>query len=652
MGNARSYTQLWRLLGSAMAVAALLAPSVTASSVGLDAWCTYSGADGTQHSASATCAGSSTPVLGWSTCETYDQYRSDTAGGLNCIMPGPVAPGQPWNTPLQVACQNEVVRTPLKDASGVTYGSLQVFVTYDKVLQLTMSFDGQAGSQLLYKYLDGFQDVKLFLGAWGNVVPTISPQYYYWPQLQVTGTQFSCITVQVPLKNVCNPATSYYFPVATTQNNFGCYCTNGLPANQGPQFCPTLDLSTPGIPIAISLQVTAGIYPVSNTGCGSKTSLVTVGNYNGAGGFFSLYAPPNCDSARPPLPPAPPPSPSPPALPPQPTPPPSPPLSPPAPVAPPSPPTPPFPPATGLVNVVRFSSMNRLFEQNADCAIGYVLLAPYISGRAYQTFCSVSATVVAPSTSIMATISWTIFTSDPTGLQGLTYIYISLNSQVWWQSAASALNIGCGGLGEYTDTMSLLPSPATPPGAQPNNAYCASPYSADACRFTLPPQFQCASPRAAPALRRRAPARPPPPPTPPLPPSPPPSPGAPCAVFVFLNNAANPSFTPTTCVNLPTQLNAIYLPGVRTVFPFTCVSEPVGQTQLVLASHMASPADGQLFMNAFTSPSSGPTYASLIITLHMPPGLCGVSYSADASACGLGKFVYNNSNVELVPSLT
>eukprot|EP00955_Chlamydomonas_euryale_P024346 256679-Chlamydomonas_euryale.AAC.1 len=47
---------------------------------------------------------------------------------------------------------------------------------------------------------------------------------------------------------------------------------------------------------------------------------------------------------------------------------------------------------------------------------------------------------------------------------------------------------------------------------------------------------------------------------------------------------------------------------------------------------MATPQDAQQFIANFNS-TQGASSAALIVQLYMPPGFCGVSYSADATQC-------------------
>ncbi|KAG1665038.1 hypothetical protein FOA52_003214 [Chlamydomonas sp. UWO 241] len=101
-----------------------------------------------------------------------------------------------------------------------------------------------------------------------------------------------------------------------------------------------------------------------------------------------------------------------------------------------------------------------------------------------------------------------------------------------------------------------------------------------------------------------------------------------------------------TCLTTPPMLDNFYLQGVERVMPFQCVS-PLGQSQLILAATVQTPAQGQRFLNNFNNPSIGGTFASLVMSATMPPLACGVSMRADATDCMAtpSLFEWNNTNL-------
>lgn len=561
--------------------------------------------------------------------------------------------------------------------SQTPYGYAYFMTDYNLVQYITIALDGQNIGQPLFRYADPTNYVKVYVNSWAAYTanPVLTYQYNstYWPTELNAPDPFSCATVSVSLRNVCNPATSVYFPSASTLapvsqgGNYGCLCTNGM--GQGAAACPTLDLSQPGTVVAIAVIAAVGNYTNLAAGCGNSVGTIVMGMY------AQQYIVPNCYVPRPPASPPPPPSPPPPSPPtpppgpsPPPLPPPTPPL-PPSPFPPPGPPQPPSPPSTDLTSVVTFTSFSKVFDQQTDCIILNSALQYYTAGRNWATSCTTGVTTSA--TGSQSTIQYTIFTTDPTGMTGMTYIYLSISNpnSNWWTQVALALNIGCSGTGAYRDNASILvPSPYNPPH---NNNFCASGRSpADGCAYNLGPQFVCPSPPPSPPLPPSppSPSPPNPPPTPPAPspPSPPPpsppspspplapppsppAPPPPCIVFVTMRNPVNPNFPANTCTTLPLYLNGFYLSNVSTILPFAC-SSAIGPIEVTMASQMRTPADAVKFMNNFNNSISGSSYALLVVSIYMPPGLCGISYTADATMCGAGTYSWNNGNLPALPT--
>lgn len=468
---------------------------------------------------------------------------------------------------------------PLADNAGQVYGGMSLFTDYQYTLYITVALDGQQYGQVLYQASDLIQRIQLSLNNWtavGSGAPTPA-QYSQWPSLQ-SSQPYSCFTLQVPLRAVCDPDTSVYDPTALNSGppaqggNFGCRCTNF--SAQGFDNCPPLDLSASGSLLGLTLRLQLGNYSVGAQGCGSAVNYVNVtnampGNPSGTGGVYQV---PDCNATRPPLPPAPPPSPSPPAPSPPPPAPPdpaSPPPSPPDPFPPPSPPSPPAPPALNLTNTISFNSLWRTFDQSSDCQTGQDALAPYTLDRSWQVTCSVSFSQ--QQLGIYSTIIWTIFTYDTAGTNGLLYVFNSLSAPSWWANLARRLDVGCGAYASYQDRADSLLPPQSP------NTFCVSAAASNDCRYQLPVSFQCPSPPMPPPDLPAPPSpspppapsppspppEPPPPPPPMLPPLPPPAPPPPCVVLLFLRNPINPSFSNTTCTQLPSQLQYMYLSEVR-----------------------------------------------------------------------------------------
>jgi hypothetical protein len=183
------------------------------------------------------------------------------------------------------------------------------------------------------------------------------------------------------------------------------------------------------------MQVTLGTYPVNSTGCWSRQQLITAGNFDSLNslGFLGLYFIPDCASPAPPTPPLPPPSPPMPFSPSPPPTPPSPPAPPPRPPLPPNPnppPMPPAPPASNLTSTITFTSTAKRFTQGDDCEIGRMALMYYIAGRNWMVACNTG--FVQSGTRQLSTISWVVYTTDPTGVTGMLYIAESLRNQIWW----------------------------------------------------------------------------------------------------------------------------------------------------------------------------------------------------------------------------
>ncbi|KAG1665039.1 hypothetical protein FOA52_003215 [Chlamydomonas sp. UWO 241] len=315
MAPGRARRSMASSLAPAFVLMAVGLSCVHAQAPGLDTWCGLAGfTPSVLHSASQSCTTSTT-------CPSADNYWTSTSstllGAQNCLLAGPLATGEPWNNPLQSACQNEVVQFRLADSAFVQYGSISVFTTYDHLLTLTVALDGQVGQQLMYNSGDGNQGIRLFLGDFFNLTTT-PPQYAYWPNL-VSSDKFTCMTLQVNLQAVCNPLTSTYIPTQLTLRpveeggNYGCYCNAG-PMFQGFANCPPINMTTPGFIAAWSLQLDIAGYQNTAGGCGTTPTYKTVGSYNamGTGGIIGLYAPPQCSGPVPPLPPTPPPQPAPP----------------------------------------------------------------------------------------------------------------------------------------------------------------------------------------------------------------------------------------------------------------------------------------------------------------------------------------------------
>lgn len=165
--------------------------------------------------------------------QTSDQYWSQTNNGLNCLLAGPVAPSQPWTFSTSEVCQGNIQTAALADLTGKTYGLVQFFLDYQSTLHVTIAIDGEAGSQLLYQFTDLTQSVRLHVNDYYKpLTGGLAYQYSFWPFLQ-SSAPYTCMTLQVPLKTICNPATSTYSPspltLAPVQNggNYGCLCTSG-----------------------------------------------------------------------------------------------------------------------------------------------------------------------------------------------------------------------------------------------------------------------------------------------------------------------------------------------------------------------------------------------------------------------------------------
>ncbi|KAG1655766.1 hypothetical protein FOA52_008473 [Chlamydomonas sp. UWO 241] len=112
------------------------------------------------------------------------------------------------------------------------------------------------------------------------------------------------------------------------------------------------------------------------------------------------------------------------------------------------------------------------------------------------------------------------------------------------------------------------------------------------------------------------------------------------------SNPVNPNFTPQTCLQLPSQVNSLYLRGVNTVQTFTCVGG-TDTTNLVLAAVMVTPLDAERFMTNFNSTATGSVSASLLVSAYMPPSSCGVAITADAQGCSIDppSFAWDNKNL-------
>jgi hypothetical protein len=107
--------------------------------------------------------GKNNPLL-ISTCsQTGDQYWSNTDNGQNCLMAGPLGDVlRPYyNYPVSNLCQNQVIETPLTDNQGVVYGRLQRYTDYNGILFITIMLDGQTNGQLLYRWSDFSQYIKV-----------------------------------------------------------------------------------------------------------------------------------------------------------------------------------------------------------------------------------------------------------------------------------------------------------------------------------------------------------------------------------------------------------------------------------------------------------------------------------------------------------
>lgn len=605
--------------------------------------------------------------------QTNDQYWTSPSA---CLLPGPQQSNYPYNAPISNFCGNYVLNSSLISNNGAqVYGAVRYFVDYNFYLYITLALDAQPGTgnpAFFWPTSDPLtQYLQLFVGTAGSYAGAFN---YPGPWTN-SPNPATCITMAVNLRAICNPANSVYDPSPIFATSGGCRCistSNSGCLYNGPG--NTVDLSASGLPgLSLVLLMNLGTYTTPTTSatpvCGSKLSNVAVS----ASSFFYV---PDCRNGRPPLPPSPPtppPLPTPPSpLPPPPAPPPSPP-GPPPPLPPPSPPGPPSPPSSALVNQVMFVSSTRNFNQPTDCNLIANALLYYTAGRQWQTSCTTGIVTISNSNPPLqrSTITYNIYTTDPTGVTGLLYIRQSLTNPLWWTNVAAALNIGCGGEAIYDDAGTAL----TPPASDVTICICGT-GTCNSCGavtpgFELGPAFVCPSPPPSPPQPPLppSPSPPNPPPQPPMPspplpppptppaPSPPPSPSPPppsppppCTVFLYLNNPVNPSFSSDNCRILPLQVNAMYLAGVNTQFPFQCTSPVVapGTQRLILVSNMNTPQDAQRFMTNFNNSLTGLNFAQVIISIYMPPGFCGVSYTADAMSCDAGMFTWDNRNVNSI----
>eukprot|EP00798_Chlamydomonas_sp_ICE-L_P029699 gene29699-5132_t len=397
--------------------------------------------------------------------ETVDHWWTESRN-QNCLLAGPIDPGGNSNNNFGVwnVCQGAagITRTPLNDATGVQYGEIVYFVDYSSALHITVAIDGQTGSnQLLYDSTNPAHRISVYVDGVSNLgsMTKMDPQYQTsWPLAGYPG-KYSCFSMRVPLDRVCNPDTSFSYPGNNGGSN-NCVCKNQTAGS----LCPSLDLSAPGTTLALSVQIDAGLYPTANlSGCGTPTPL-KVGNFNQWAGFnlwLGLVDVADCNvpmSPYPPQPPLMPPSPMPPY---PPSPPPSAPSRPPSPLPPkppsfPSPPPSPFPPPTSALSaVISMSSTQRMFNKESDCARGLQLLAPYTPpSRVWRTDCTTYAIFQTTPEVTTSVIKWQLYTIDPFGTTGLTYIRISLQQPYFWTSLADTLYAGCG---------AFPPAPPPPP---------------------------------------------------------------------------------------------------------------------------------------------------------------------------------------------
>ncbi|GFR47848.1 hypothetical protein Agub_g9628 [Astrephomene gubernaculifera] len=227
-------------------------------------------------------------------------------------------------------------------ATNTSAGTAYMFVSYSGRLYITLVFNCN------YMFTTSPDQPRVVSVALFNSANSLSsPQYV--DVLYSTGF-YSCYTLSVDLRNVCDPREGATFNPSPNAGS-SCLCSSGT-AQPGCTGNP-VNLFTPGMPLYVDVKVRLGDYVTTydDTCVANAAYNYTLGTTSSPGPSLSPIFVPNC--IAPPSPPPSPPSPPPPSPPLPPRPPPLPPSPPrPPPPSPPSPPQPPRPPAVGVYVVI------------------------------------------------------------------------------------------------------------------------------------------------------------------------------------------------------------------------------------------------------------------------------------------------------------
>ncbi|KAG1672057.1 hypothetical protein FOA52_008933 [Chlamydomonas sp. UWO 241] len=401
----------------------------------------------------ARCSVCSAKQLG-NPCRFNDIYRSldkyDT-----CMVPNHVADNQ-FTDGARAICGGTtagVAALPLVDSSANVVGSLLLWRSLGGSVFLTVKLDcAPDGTQ--YGLVPGPGGEQVSFGLWSD--PVYTSQYN---NIAFFSDPYTCFTFAVPTAATCDPATSEY-------NLFGneCRCKAGVAR------CPPSDLSLhTTFYVHFSAYVAKHAVSANAQACSVTSAAplqVGIGGGIPFGDTYIWQSPLSActfPSPPPPLPPAPPPLP-----PPSPPPPPSP--SPPPP--PPSPPPP--PPATAFVLEVQGSGPfagSTTGGNDAPCELLAQLIAPYVRTRGNVQ--SVSCSVQAPP---INTLVYTINFLSSSGRVDSSYLFTSVNINVFWAIVTDTFDLGCGSTIYFADGFNGLsrktsappyppPAPAPPPPA-------------------------------------------------------------------------------------------------------------------------------------------------------------------------------------------
>jgi hypothetical protein len=501
-------------------------------------------------------------------------------------------------------------------------GTLALYKDYSDVLHVTyLIYGSRTPTQpFLYTPLDQGSSTSVYIS--NDLTGIGNPNYL--EQVSDWG-RFTCMSIAVDLKNMCDPRTSYRVNnVVSSGTNFACACRPGHAT------CPPLDVTSS---TTLYVQAMATVLEFYDIDVPNPNIIGKCGTYNGTTfeiGAFDMNEmgvlvlqglTPKCSSlARPPRPPRPQ-SPSPPLPPPPPPPSPAPPPLPSPPPSPPAPPTPPPPPTTDIYASIDLWTR----DVTVPCVNILRMLDPYVrTWSLYNTLCDITVN--------SRGLSHTVLTMYYLDIGGLDYLTQTMSNKGVWTMILASAGAGCGCHIRYTSTVNraittaLYVCPATGPFPFEQGAQCSSQLVLSQNSCPPPPPLMPSPPPPPLPPSPQPPPTPPSPlpsPTPPSPPSPPPpSPSPPPMCLVQITMAKNRPvpLDATACSLMVNGFNLIYMNGLQPVTPLYCAE--VTPNKVVINGVLNEARDSAIFMRNFDDI----VYARIFTSVH---GLgCGDLFEA------------------------